>query len=137
MSRLNRIGVSFAAGNAGGLATVLSLWLFGTIGISGALGVALAPPLSPGLIYNMMVWGGIFGFLFLLPMLPGSVVKRGLLYGLAPSAVQCLIVFPMKAGAGVGGVDLGLMTPILVLVLNSIWGVVTAWLFVQAKGEAG
>jgi hypothetical protein len=132
---LNRIGVAFTAGSAGGLATVLTLWLFGLLGITGAFGVALAPPLTPPLIYSMMIWGGIFGFLFLLPLMQGSVWLRGVIFGLVPTAVQCLIVFPVKMNAGMLGLDLGLLTPIFVLIFNTVWGVVTAFLFVSAGGD--
>lgn len=135
---LNRVGVAFAAGSAGGLATVLTLWLFGALGITAAFGVAadLAPPLTPPLIYPMMVWGGIFGFLFLLPFMRGSVWLRGLIFGLAPTLVQCLIVFPVKLDAGVMGFGLGQLTPVLVLIFNTVWGVVTAYLFVHAGGDS-
>lgn len=134
MTTLNRTAVAFAAGSAGGLATALTLWLFGLLGITGALGVTLAPALAPAFVYHMMVWGGIFGFLFLLPFMPGSVVLRGVIYGLAPSAVQCLIVFPAD-GAGILGLNLGVLTPILVLIFNTVWGIVTAYLFVRAGGD--
>lgn len=133
---LNRVGVAFAAGSAGGLATVITLWLFGVLGISAALAVALAPPLTPPLIYSMMVWGGIFGFLFLLPLMPGSVWLRGFIFGLAPTMVQCLIVFPVKMDAGIMGFGLGQLTPLLVLLFNTVWGVVTAYLFVHADGDS-
>jgi hypothetical protein len=133
---LNRVGVAFAAGSAGGLATVITLWLFGVLGITAALAVALAPPLTPPLIYSMMVWGGIFGFLFLLPLMPGSIWLRGFIFGLAPTVVQCLIVFPVKMDAGIMGFGLGQLTPLLVLLFNTVWGVVTAYLFVHADGDA-
>jgi hypothetical protein len=131
---LNRIGVAFAAGSAGGLATVLTLWLFGLLGITAAFNVALAPPLTP-LVYSMMIWGGIFGFLFLLPVMSGSVWLRGIIFGLAPSAVQCLIVFPVKMDAGILGLGLGRLTPVFVLIFNTVWGLVTAFLFVRAGGD--
>jgi hypothetical protein len=132
---LNRIGVAFAAGSAGGLATVLTLWLFGVLGITPAFGVKMVLPLTPPLVYSMVVWGGLFGFLFLLPVMRGSVWLRGLIFGLAPTVVQCLIVFPVKMHAGILGLDLGLLTPVFVLIFNSVWGVVTAYLFVRAAGD--
>ncbi len=135
MKGLNRVAVAFATGSAGGLATMITVWLCGLLGITAALGVSLAPPLAPALIYNMMVWGGIFGFLFLLPIMRGSIIGRGILFGLAPSLVKLVIVFPLKDGAGLLGQDLGVLTPLLVLMFNSVWGIVTAWLFVAAGGE--
>jgi len=135
MHHLNRIAAAFAAGSAGGLATIVTVWLFGLLGVTTALGVNIAPSLKPPPIYHMMVWGGIFGFLFLLPLLRGSVLIRGLLFGLAPSLVKLVIVFPLKDKAGLFGMELGTLTPVFVLIFNSVWGLVTAWLFTRARGE--
>ena len=135
MPKLNSTAVAFAAGSGGGLATILTVWFCGLIGLTAAFGVAIKPPLAPAIIYNMVVWGGIFGFLFLLPVLRGSILLRGLLFGLAPSIVKCVIVFPLKDQAGMLGMQLGLLTPVFVLIFNSVWGIVTAWLFVRARGE--
>lgn len=131
---LNRISIAFAAGSAGGLATVLTIWLAVLVGITTSFGVKLPSPLLAD-VYRMIVWGGIFGFLFLLPIMRGSIVLRGVLFGLAPSVVQCFIVFPYLLGAGMLGMKLGQLTPVLVLVFNTVWGLVTAFLFVRAGGD--
>jgi hypothetical protein len=132
---VTRLSALFAAGCLGGLATVLTLWLFGMLGISAALGVALAPPLAPSMIYSFMIWGGIWGFAFLLPLGNMNMFARGLLLSLGPTIVQCLVVFPMKMGVGVLGLDLGTLTPLLVLIFNAVWGLVAAWWLTQQ--EAG
>lgn len=124
---VTRLSALFAAGCLGGLATVITLWLFGVLGISAALGVALAPPLVPPMIYSFMIWGGIWGFVFLLPLGGMNIYARGLLLSLGPTIVQCLIVFPMKLHVGVLGLHLGALTPVLVLIFNAVWGLVTAW----------
>jgi hypothetical protein len=132
---VTRLSALFAAGCLGGLATVLTLWLFGILGISAALGVALAPPLTPPMIYSFMIWGGIWGFVFLLPLGSLNMFARGLLLSLAPTIVQLLVVFPMKMGVGVLGLDLGTLTPLLVLIFNGVWGLVAAWWL--TRQEAG
>lgn len=137
MSGLNRIAVAFAAGNVGGFATLVTAWLCGLLGITAALGVQLKLPLDPPHIYHFMVWGGIFGFMFLLPILRGSIVLRGIIFGLAPSAVQCLVVFPVKHDAGLLGLKLGALTWLFVLIFNTVWGIVTAAVFRAARGETG
>jgi hypothetical protein len=39
------------------------------------------------------------------------------------------IVFPIKAGKGVMGLELGLLTPVFVLIFNAVWGLTAAaWL---------
>jgi hypothetical protein len=104
----------------------LAVWLFGRFGISAALGVNIAPALSPGWLYPRVVWGGLWGLLFLLPALQGSVLGRGLLFSLGPSLVQLLVVFPYQAHKGVLGLALGTLTPVLVLAFNAVWGVFAA-----------
>lgn len=132
---VTRLSALFAAGSLGGLATVLTLWLFGVLGISGALGVGLAPPLTPPMIYSFMIWGGIWGFAFLLPLGSLNMFVRGLLLSVGPTIVQLLVVFPMKMGVGVLGLDLGTLTPLLVLIFNGVWGLVAAWWL--TRQEAG
>ena len=121
--------LAYAAGAVGGLANGLAIWLFGLVGINQLLGVALAPQLTTPLIYNKLVWGGIWGFIFLLPFPRLTYPSRGLIYSLGPSLVQIFIVFPLMAHLGVGGIQLGYLTPLLVLFFNAVWGIVTGlWL---------
>ena len=116
----------FAAGCLGALANSIAVWLSGQFGITLSLGVAIAPSLTPEWIYPRIVWGGIWGLLFVLPILPSRTLLKGTLLSLFPSAVQLFIVFPLKADKGVAGLDLGLYTPLFVLLFNWVWGVVTA-----------
>jgi hypothetical protein len=130
MSSLARkTSLVFAAGCLGGLINSLAVWIFGELGISSALGVNIAPKLSPAWLYPRLVWGGIWGLLFLLPLMQTRIFARGLIYSIGPTLVQLFVVFPMKANKGMLGVDLGLLTPLLVVVFNAIWGWTTAiWL---------
>ncbi len=125
---IRKICLVFAAGSAGGLANSIAVWLFGLYGISSALGVKISPDLTPAWLYPRIVWGGIWGTLFLFPLLKHSSFKQGLFYSLGPSIAQLLIVFPYKANKGLLGLDLGELTPVLVLFFNAIWGLVTAYL---------
>ena len=119
----------FAAGCLGGLINSLAVWIFGELGISAALGVNIAPKLSAAWLYPRLVWGGIWGLLFLLPLMQTSIFARGLIFSIGPTLVQLFVVFPMKAHKGMLGLDLGLLTPLLVVVFNAIWGWSTAiWL---------
>jgi hypothetical protein len=119
----------FSAGCLGGLTNSLAVWLFGAIGITALFGVGIAPSLTPAWLYPRIVWGGLWGALFLLPVLKGSCYLRGLLFSLGPSIVMLFIVFPYKAGKGVMGLELGLLTPVFVLIFNAVWGLTAAaWL---------
>jgi hypothetical protein len=123
------LSLVFAAGCLGGLLNSLAVWIFGVIGITPALGVKIAPPLSAPWLYPRLVWGGIWGLLFLLPLMQKRFLYRGLIFSLGPTIVQLFIVFPMKASKGVMGFDLGLLTPLFVFVFNAIWGLTAAiWL---------
>ncbi len=123
------LSLTFAAGALGGLANSLAVWLFGAVGLNQLLGVALAPKLTPAWLYPRLVWGGLWGWLFLFPLSKLTYPSRGILLSLGPSLVQIFVVFPLKAQKGIGGIELGYLTPLLVLFFNAVWGLVTAiWL---------
>lgn len=119
----------FAAGCLGGLVNSLAVWIFGNMGIPSALGVKLAPALSAAWLYPRIVWGGLWGLLFLLPVTPARIFLRGFIFSIGPSLVQLFVIFPLKAHKGAMGLDLGALTPAFVLFYNAIWGVTTSiWL---------
>jgi len=130
MSNLaRRISLVFGAGCLGGLLNSLAVWIFGMLDITSALGVKIAPQLSAPWLYPRLIWGGIWGLLFILPLMQRRFLSRGLIFSLGPTLVQLFVVFPMKANKGVMGLDLGLLTPVFVFVFNAIWGLAAAiWL---------
>lgn len=125
---------AFAAGCFGGLVNSLVVILCGDYGLTARLGVRLAPHLSLPWLYPRIVWGGIWGVLFLLPLSARAVLKTGLILSLGPSLAQLFVVFPYKAGKGMMGLDLGTMTPLFVLVFNAFWGVAAAFWMKLARG---
>jgi hypothetical protein len=124
---LNNLSLVFVAGLVGGLLNCLAIWLFGWLGVAQALGVQIAPPLTTALLYPKLVWGGLWGLLFLIPLGRVPFPVRGLLFGLGPSLVQLFVVFPLKAHKGVLGLDLGALTPLFVLFYNAVWGLAAGW----------
>lgn len=129
MSILTNLSLTFAAGAVGGLLNSLLVWYFGLQGINQWLGVQLAPTLTPAFLYPRLVWGGIWGWLFLLPWGTGFRWRQGLIFSLAPTLVQLLYVFPYRLQKGLLGWDLGMLTPVLVIFFNAVWGLGTAfWL---------
>lgn len=125
--------IFFAAGCVGALANSLAVWVFGHYGITSSLGVSIVPHLSADWLYPRIVWGGLWGLLFILPMLQSKLLLKGAVLSLFPTAVQLFVVFPMMAHKGMGGLDLGILTPLFVLLFNWVWGVVTAWTIKFAK----
>lgn len=130
---MKRLLIYFAAGSLGALANSIAVWLFGSFGITKLFGVSIAPTLTPDWLYPRVVWGGIWGLFFVLPMFQSRLLLKGALLSLLPTAVQLLVVFPLKADKGIAGLDLGLSTPLFVIFFNWIWGVVTALAIRLAK----
>jgi hypothetical protein len=127
MRRLaKRITVAFSAGCLGALANSLMAWLMGLYGVAQELGVQIEPQLTLWWLYPRIVWGGLWGILFALPMLRNSVWKRGIVVSLGPSLFQLFVVFPYLTGKGILGLELGDLTPLLVVLYNAVWGVVAA-----------
>jgi hypothetical protein len=124
-----KLTILFSSGCVGGIINSLVVWFLGTRGVTAALGVKIAPDLTPAWLYPRIVWGGIWGFLFLLPFLRKSLFWRGFLFSLGPTIAQLFVVFPAKASSGMMGLGLGNLTPLFVLFFNAVWGVSTAiWL---------
>ena len=120
-----RMTINFSAGCLGGLINSLALSLIGQAGITARFGVKLAPSLSPEWLYPRLVWGGIWGFLFFLPLLRNDTLLQGLVLSLGPTLVQLFLVFP-QSGKGMLGWHLGMWTPAFVIFFNAVWGVTTA-----------
>ncbi len=123
---MKKLLVFFTAGCLGALANSLAVWLFGKYGITTGLGVSIAPSLSPAWLYPRIVWGGIWGLLFILPMLQTKPIVKGTILSLFPTIIQLFVVFPFKADKGVAGLELGLYTPLFVVFFNWVWGIVAA-----------
>ena len=129
-----KLSLVFAAGCLGGLVNSLAVWFVGQKGITGALGVKIAPHLTAPWLYQRLIWGGIWGVLFLLPLLRKSVFARGILYSLGPTLAMLFYIFPMVNGKGLLGMALGDLTPFFVFFYNLLWGIsAAAWL--RAAGE--
>ena len=136
MNKLTRnLLIVFSAGCAGGLANSIIVWLFGLMGIPQLLGVSIAPSLTPAWLYPRIVWGGIWGILFLLPFFDQRIITKAFIYSLGPTLVQLFIVFPFKAKKGFMGIELGTITPLFVILFNFVWGITTAVLIKIAKKD--
>lgn len=123
---MKRVLICFGAGCLGGLANSLAIWACGKYGITAALGVQFVPVLTPPWLYPRIVWGGIWGLLFVPPFLNSRPWARGLLLSIFPTLIQLLVVFPLQAKKGYLGLELGTLTPLLVVFFNIVWGVVTS-----------
>jgi hypothetical protein len=133
-SFFRNLSLTYAAGSVGALCNSLAVWLCGLAGITTALGVQIAPALTKAFLYPRLVWGGLWGFLFLVPFLRNSPVLRGIVCSIPPTLVQLLVIFPHYLGKGSMGMGLGTLTPLFVVVFNAIWGIAASyWLYVTAE----
>ena len=68
MTLMQRAALYFTAAALGGMAVVLTVWALGQIGVADMFGVSIKPALEKTFLYRQMVWGGIWGLIFLLPV---------------------------------------------------------------------
>tara|TARA_R110000822_G_scaffold49434_1_gene129505 strand:- start:45 stop:479 length:435 start_codon:yes stop_codon:yes gene_type:complete len=132
---------------AGFIATVVLSVLMvmkGMMGVMPELDVAamlagmIGAPVIVGWIVHFLIgtvaWGG--GFAVLYDYIPGSsAVQKGIVFGIAAWLGMMILIMPM-AGAGLFGLALGMMAPIMTLVLHVIFGAVLGAVFAnrtQAK----
>lgn len=130
---MKKLLICFAAGCLGALANSLAVWAFGEYGITKQFGVAIAPALKLAWLYPRIVWGGIWGLLFVLPFLNSKLITKGAIISLFPTLVQLLVIFPIQANKGYFGLELGMYTPAVVVFFNLIWGIVAALAIKLAK----
>ena len=126
IEKMKRLLIFFAAGCLGALANSLVVWLFGDLEITKLLGVSISPALTKDWLYPRIVWGGIWGLLFFLPLFNSKPLSKGTILSLLPTIVQLFIIFPYKAKKGIAGIELGVLTPAFVFFFNWVWGVVTS-----------
>lgn len=122
---IRKISTAFAGGAVGGFVDSFNIWFMGKVGISDLLGLSMKPEFTSPWLYQRMIWGGIWMLLLLLPFLRDRVLLRGCLFSLLPSAMMLFLVLP-GMGKGVLGLGFGVVTPIVVIGLNFIYGMVAS-----------
>jgi len=122
---IRKISAAFAGGALGGLVDSFNIWFMGKVGISDLIGLTMKPEFTAPWLYPRMVWGGIWMLLLLLPLLRKKVLLRGCLFSFPPSAMMLFFVLP-GMGKGALGLGFGMVTPIVVIGLNSIYGMVAS-----------
>ncbi|WP_300164562.1 hypothetical protein [Solidesulfovibrio sp.] len=126
------ISLCFTAGLVGGLVGGVLLWMAGQYGWTAAMNVKLAPEWTLAWLCPRLVLGGLWGLLLTPRFMPDSVFWRGLLVSLGPTLVQLLAVFPSDPAAGMWGMGLGDLTPLVVAADNAVWGWAAAFWLVLA-----
>ena len=122
---IRKISCAYVGGMLGALVDSFNIWFLGKIGITSLLGIGLQPEFTAPWLYPRLVWGGLWGLLFMLPVLQTRLYARGMVFSLLPSALVLFMVFP-SMGKGVLGLGFGLLAPVLVIFLNFLWGIVAS-----------
>ena len=122
---IRKISAAFAGGAMGGFIDSFNIWFMGKLGISDLIGLTMKPEFSAPWLYQRMVWGGIWMLLLLLPLLKKKVLLRGCLFSLLPSGMMLFMVLP-EMGKGILGLGFGAITPLVVIGLNFIYGIVAS-----------
>lgn len=122
---IKKISAAFTGGAIGGFVDSFNIWAMGKTGISDMIGLAMKPEFNAPWLYQRMIWGGIWMMLLLLPLMEKRAVARGMLFSLLPSAMMLFLVLP-SMGKGMLGLGFGVVTPLVVLGLNFIYGIVAA-----------
>jgi hypothetical protein len=90
--------------------------------LSGMMGAPLAAGWIAHFVIGTVVWGA--GFSILYDMIPGgSAIQKGIVFGVVDWLLMMILIMPM-AGAGLFGMSLGIMAPVMTLVLHIIFGAV-------------
>ena len=122
---IRKISAAFTGGAIGGFVDSFNIWAMGKIGISDMIGLAMKPEFNAPWLYQRMVWGGIWMMLLLLPLMKNRTLVRGMLFSLLPSAMMLFFVLP-SMGKGMLGLGFGMITPLVVIGLNLVYGIVAA-----------
>ncbi|HYB09849.1 MAG TPA: hypothetical protein VEJ16_09275 [Alphaproteobacteria bacterium] len=127
---LRSAALAFSAGAIGGLVNRGALVLLGVMGLMDH------PDISKEWLYQAITWGGLWGFLFLIPW-GAPWWLRGLVFGLGPSAGVWFVIYPFSLGAGVFGLDWGFTAALIPLIANSAWGIAASgWLGILGERRA-
>ena len=123
---VRKISGAFTGGALGALIDSVNIWVLGQVGITAWLGVGLRPQFTASWLYPRLVWGGIWAMLLILPLYRQKTALRGILMSLVPTTMMLVMVFP-EIGLGLMGLKAGLLTPLLVLLLNFIYGMAASF----------
>ncbi|WP_111641886.1 hypothetical protein [Marinimicrobium alkaliphilum] len=123
---MRKLLMVYAAGSLGALVAFLVAWFAGQNGIPQAFGVRLAPTLAGIWSYSGLVWGGLWGLVFMIPILRGSLFLRSFFLALIPAGVFLFFYFPYHTHGGLFGLNWGTLTPLFVIVYCWVWSLVTA-----------
>lgn len=125
------IAVCFTAGLTGALFSSVAVWLSVKYQLTSLVGVSLNPDFTLAWLYPRLVHGGLWGLAYYFSVGHRKSrrhwVRKGLLTGLLPAALQLLYILPYQDGQELFGLGLGLLTPAFILCFHLVWGFFTGF----------
>ncbi len=92
-------------------------------------------PLIMGWVAHFVIGTFVWGILFaaLESKLPGGTMKSAIIFSIGAWFLMMIGPLPM-VGAGLFGLNMGMMAPVATLVLHLIWGAVLGWTYKKVAG---
>ncbi|MGX0876553.1 hypothetical protein ACSSV4_001230 [Roseovarius sp. MBR-154] len=140
---MTNIAKGLLAGFAATIVLSLLMLMKGAMGLMPALdpigmiammmGVSTAIGWAIHFMIGTVIWGG--GFAVLEPRLPGKEMwLRGVVFAIGAWLIMMVAMMPM-AGAGLFGMQLGMMAPVMTLVMHIVFGAVLGWVYGMLLGR--
>jgi len=133
MKVVRKLSGAFTGGALGALLDSFNIWFMGVVGLSDLIGLSMKPAFTAPWAYKRMIWGGIWMLLLLVPIWRTRTVLRGMACSLVPSAVMLFVVLP-SMGKGTLGLGFGVLTPVVVIGLNFIYGIFASFWYAKTTG---
>lgn len=129
-----RLSLAIAGGAVAGLVQTLVIVGLSNITFFQVLGMPFAIPFTLPYLYQRITWGGLWGLLFLIPLLRGWLHwQRGLIFAAAPAAASLFYFLPAE-GNGMLGLKMGPLWPVIVIAFALLWGYLTGLWLDRAHG---
>ncbi|MFO7766987.1 MAG: hypothetical protein R6V33_11200 [Pelovirga sp.] len=125
------LAVCFVSGLLGALFSRLFLWLGDEWGMIRMLAINDSYAIDLNSIYAPLFAGGLWGLLFFFtvssPRIRRYWVRKGLWVALVPALIDILYIYPQLRNQGIGGINMGLLMPGLLIASWLIWGIFTGF----------
>ncbi len=123
--------VCFVAGMLGTIATILFLWGCNEANIFHLIRVNYTQTLHLPKLYPQIFVGGFWGlgyfFTVGVPRHRRYWIRKGLWFSLLPALTAIFYTYPYVYHKGMAGFDLGMLTPLLIVVSSLVWGLFTGF----------
>jgi hypothetical protein len=125
-----RLSLAVAAGAVGAILQTIIIVLLSELSIFQVLGMPFKIPFTLPYLYQRITWGGIWGVLFVIPLLPNTRNWiRGLVFAAVPALASLLFFLPFHDDMGWFGLKMGVLWPVVVVGFALLWGFIAgSWL---------